>query len=298
MQVRQKTLERVFIMSLVEKERFRLLFSRAFRLVRKVSMLVIYKILHKPFLLRVEYHIVDHCNLNCKACAHFSSISPETYRDIAEFEKDIACLSSKVRIEEFRLMGGEPLLHPDIIKFFQISRKYLVNSKITLVSNCILLKKMPPAFWNAMREYNIWIEPTVYPPMKKDFDDIIRLIHENKIVIMYIPIADTFWAGLNRNGTNNADYSHKKCTQRMCHHLRNGRLYLCPTTCYIDYYNTYFRANIPKDIGVDIYKTPGGEIVKHVTTTKEVCKYCTNKVKVFDWNQSRRIISEWDGEPS
>lgn len=284
-------------MNLVEKECFRLKFSDFRRRVGKVGKYVIYdKILHKSFLLRVEYHVVDHCNLNCKACAHFSNISPETYRDITEFEKDIACLSSKVRIDEFRLMGGEPLLHPDIIKFFEISRKYLVNSKITLCSNCILLKKMTPEFWKAMREYNIGIEPTIYPPMKKKFNDVIRLIHENNIVIMHIHVADTFGGCLNRKGTGNANDSHTKCGERICHHLRDGRLYLCPHTCYMDYYNTYFSANIPRDTGVDIYKTPGNEMVKYVTTTKEVCKYCTSKHKVFDWEQSKCVESEWDGE--
>lgn len=283
-------------MNLVTKERFRLLFSRACGLVRKYGMLVIYKIQHKPYLFQVEYHVVDHCNLNCKACTHFSNISPETYRDIADFEKDIACLSSKVRIHEFRLMGGEPLLHPDIIKFLEIARKYLVHSKITLVSNCILLKKMPPEFWKAMRENNIILGPTFYPPMKKEFENIIRLLHENKVEIRYIHMADTFWARLNRKGTSNAAEAYKSCSDKICHHLRDGRLHLCPTACYVDYFNARFNADIPRDTGIDIEKASGDEIVKYVSTPKEACKYCTSKIKVLDWEQSKCIESEWDGE--
>lgn len=283
-------------MNLPVGEHFRMLFGRVRRLISRYGLFVIYKILHKPYLSHVEYHVVDHCNLNCKACAHFSNISPETYRDVTEFEKDIACLSSKVRLHEFRLMGGEPLLHSDIIKFLEISRKYLIHSEITLVSNCIMLKKMPPEFWKAMRECNIIIELSIYPPMREQFDDIIRLIRENDIEIKPIRPVNVFWAKMNREGTSNVDYAYKKCTHKVCHHLRNGRLYLCPTACYMDYYNTYFSANILRDKGIDIYKTSGDEIVKYVTTPKEVCRYCTVKVKSFDWEQSKRTENEWDGE--
>jgi molybdenum cofactor biosynthesis enzyme MoaA len=67
----------------------------------------------------VETHLVDHCNLNCKGCSHFASLVPgEVFTDIEIFKRDIARLSQIfIDVYEIRLMGGEPLLHPDIDTF-------------------------------------------------------------------------------------------------------------------------------------------------------------------------------------
>lgn len=33
----------------------------------------------KPSLDYVEFHLADHCNLNCRGCGHFSPIADETF---------------------------------------------------------------------------------------------------------------------------------------------------------------------------------------------------------------------------
>ena len=73
-----------------------------------------------------QIHIVDHCNLNCRGCYHFSSLSEESFLDIDEFEKDIQRLGTLFDgcMERILLLGGEPLLHPDINKFIITVRRY------------------------------------------------------------------------------------------------------------------------------------------------------------------------------
>ena len=36
-----------------------------------------------------EIHLVEHCNLKCKACDNYSSIAEEEYLDIENFENDM-----------------------------------------------------------------------------------------------------------------------------------------------------------------------------------------------------------------
>ena len=76
-------------------------------------------------LLRYEVHLTEHCNLNCKSCFHFSSRAEEEYLDVTEYEKDCKRLSELFGgvASDILLMGGEPLLHPDIEKFIEITRK-------------------------------------------------------------------------------------------------------------------------------------------------------------------------------
>ena len=41
----------------------------------------------------LEHHIVDHCNLNCVGCSHFSPISNPWFEDIEDFKRDFERLA-------------------------------------------------------------------------------------------------------------------------------------------------------------------------------------------------------------
>ena len=41
----------------------------------------------------VEIHLVEHCNLNCFGCNHFSQLANEGYTDINEYDKDMKQLA-------------------------------------------------------------------------------------------------------------------------------------------------------------------------------------------------------------
>ena len=62
----------------------------------------------------IEHHIVDHCNLNCAGCSHFSPLARPWIEDFETFKLDFKQLYNitKGDIHTIRLMGGEPLLHP------------------------------------------------------------------------------------------------------------------------------------------------------------------------------------------
>lgn len=86
---------------------------------------------------RIGIPIVEHCNLNCKGCLHFCNLNQEEfYYDCNEFECDVMRISELFDdIEVLRLYGGEPLLHPKIIKLLEIARRYLKKAKIEILTN-------------------------------------------------------------------------------------------------------------------------------------------------------------------
>ena len=90
----------------------------------------------------LETHLVDHCNLKCKGCGHFSSLSEKRYTDVDIFKRDLMRLSGLFdNISRIRLMGGEPLLHPDVLGFVKSSRLAFPNADIWVVTNGLLLHK-------------------------------------------------------------------------------------------------------------------------------------------------------------
>lgn len=264
------------------------------RLIALAKRFVAKYITKKPFLMHVEYHVVDHCNLNCKGCSHFSNVSPESFRKVEDFEREIACLASKVDLHELLILGGEPLLHSDLTSFLSVARKYYSKSRINLCTNGLLLSKMNDGFWDSMRENKIGIKLTIYPPVKKKSGDLIKLIRQQRVKLAHVFVADYFNVSRNRNGDSDPVEVHTHCPRRICHHLRDGRLYTCPDACYMDYFNSYFHQEIPKDPGIDIHENSGKDLERYVTTYKDMCRYCTAKLRFFKWVQSKKAVNEWD----
>jgi len=90
-------------------------------------------------------------------------------------------------------MGGEPLLHPNICEFLYIARKNFPKTDIRLVTNGLLLKKMPEHFWVALRLTNVKVDMSKYPPTNNEFDSYINLINENNVKVGDINDADKFF---------------------------------------------------------------------------------------------------------
>ena len=99
------------------------------------------------YLPRIEIHIAEHCNLNCKGCTHFSTIADAEFLPVTEFENEIKRISELTnKIGLINILGGEPLLNPDCTKYLKIARKYFPETEINLVSflaNTQSLREIP-----------------------------------------------------------------------------------------------------------------------------------------------------------
>ena len=91
--------------------------------------------------IRFIVDIVDHCNLNCKCCGHFSPLAQKSFLDKETFEKDICRLYELLNgnIHCLELMGGEALLHPQLEDFITIT-----GSSLTI--RCKLAHKLHAPF--------------------------------------------------------------------------------------------------------------------------------------------------------
>ncbi|MDR0858670.1 MAG: hypothetical protein LBN97_06550, partial [Oscillospiraceae bacterium] len=64
----------------------------------------------------IEINLVDHCNLNCQMCDHFSQLAPPFFLSADEFRRDMTRLAelSSNSVAAIKLIGGEPLLHKEV----------------------------------------------------------------------------------------------------------------------------------------------------------------------------------------
>ncbi|MDR0328557.1 MAG: hypothetical protein LBI05_09715 [Planctomycetaceae bacterium] len=97
--------------------------------IRKIAIDVVSHITPRARLRNFEVHLVEHCNLKCQCCNHYAPIAEERFLDMETFEKDFERMSllTGANVEFIRLLGGEPLLHPNLLQFFPIARRLFPN---------------------------------------------------------------------------------------------------------------------------------------------------------------------------
>jgi MoaA/NifB/PqqE/SkfB family radical SAM enzyme len=249
----------------------------------------------------VQIEIVDHCNLNCKGCNNFSSLAGERFLEPSAFERDMARLSELTKGSlTIHLYGGEPLLHPELLAFIDIARKYFPDTTLKIITNGILLKSQPEKFWQSCENNKVVILISSYP-INIDIEAIQQLAQK-----YCVPLEYTFNKsdGMSKFALDISGKQDYKQNHGLCHYagrcvsLRDGKIYACNTVSNVKHFNRYFNQNleITEDDYIDIYKAKNlDEIKNYLRHPIPFCRYCDlkNRDTRIKWAVSRQQIEEW-----
>lgn len=259
----------------------------------------------RPVLFHFEVPLTDHCSISCRGCTSFSALRPQRLADLGEFESDLrhmAALFSKVR--QIHLVGGEPLLHPQVRELCEITRTVFPKSRIYLKTNGTLVMRMSDEFWETLAKNRITLlcdsRPEGVPALE------IGLVGKQRRVRVE-------WASTEREylkipidprGGYEASVSFKDC-QGLNNRplLRDGHLYPC---AYIAYGNT-FREHFELP-GLQVYPTdwisireePDPEqVFAFLRSPVHWCSNCDLENRTWcEWGVSQDHASEWTTAPS
>jgi len=222
-------------------------------------------------------------------------------------ERDCARISelSGGRVNEVQLLGGEPLLHPQITAFINVVRKYFPQDPIKIVTNGLLLLKQQDDFWDSCRKNNIQITVTKYP-VNIDHDAIERHVRNKGVSFEFYGrtrnVPKTMQCvPLDLTGSQDPRDSFLKCNSaNRCIALDNGKIYTCSLIPYVKYFNEYFCKNlvVSENDYLDIYKVKTiDEILEFICKPMPFCRYCNRKGIIWDigYGVSKKDISEWTG---
>jgi hypothetical protein len=255
--------------------------------------------------LRVAMPLALHCNLDCKGCCTYSPLASEVFYGIDDFENDIKRLSELTNgeVDQLHLIGGEPLLHPQINECIALARKHIRKGSITVFTNGILLASQPDAFWQACADNNIIINVTRYP-IKINWKPINEKATKFSVATKWADFHGKKAKILRKfpidvSGQQNAKESHAMCLMaNRCPYLMNGKLYPCCVPLNIVFFNKAFNENleVSKHDYLDIHEVNNiAEIFRWLCKPTSFCRYCATTKMQFGikWERSKRERSEW-----
>lgn len=247
-----------------------------------------------------DVNIVEHCNLNCAHCGSFAPLAEEEYLDIDQYRKDMERLSylTDGEMHHIQILGGEPLLNPNICEYLRIARKNFPIGIIRIVTNGLLVNKMDEEFWNVCRENHIDIAATEYP-IKLDYAELRKYVESKGVTYTEYGLAVPWLKlGLTEKGDRNENHSFLKCQNaNNCCTVRNGKVYACARIDKIRHLNKYFdkKFMVSKKDYLDIYEVNSlEEIMEFLAKPSPFCKYCNPfNTKEVLWKQSCKEECEW-----
>lgn len=269
----------------------------------------------------VCFHLADNCNINCAGCDHFSPLSEPKLEEPGVWENLLARLQYLLpdRINSFSLLGGEPLLNPDILTFCYLTRLYFPKSHIILKTNGTLLYNKEESFYSKLSELDVILRITKYPSIKYDLKLPMHYCIKHEVKLSIKSRSEMFNLSISQTKSNNdssyynCDYSGRFandivnsnncdmiCDYPCSQIMSNGDFFYCTLPANIKECNRYFNTHFETEAGdrkdyINIFDIDNADsIIYGISHPMPFCKYCDNTDRpLIDWAKSNKCLREW-----
>lgn len=181
-----------------------------------------------------ELHVVEHCNLRCTACCNMSPYLAERTLAVAEIEAMCRTVAAHLDVDVFKIMGGEPLLHPHIAEVLRAVRRSGISQTVRLFTNGLLLHTMTDEFWAALDE--LTISNYTSAPVKPALLAAARAkAREFDVVLNVKPVAafSEVMRAEREHDPEQLQRNYDACWLRhRCMVVRNRQFYMCTRAAY------------------------------------------------------------------
>ena len=129
-------------------------------------------------------NVVEHCNLRCRSCSHLSPVLGKHFVDPDVLCSDLTALAGSYHAKVLKILGGEPLLHPNLLEVMMAARESQVADKLEIWTNGLLLPRMQRRVWEVVDSVRI----SLYPgrSLRQDqLDACVALARRNNVPLRY-----------------------------------------------------------------------------------------------------------------
>lgn len=183
----------------------------------------------------LEAHVVDHCNLTCAECCSLSPLLPPRFTTPEALARDLALASRVLAPAVFKLVGGEPLLHPELPELLRVARGSGIAPRVSLTTNGLRLGTMPDACWEQLDGLTVsrYPSPVLGPELVAEvehkaarFGVRLNWKQQDHFVTMSLP--------RRRDDEAETARIYARCWLReRCHLVHEGRLYTCTRPVHV-----------------------------------------------------------------
>ena len=277
----------------------RRVYAAAFAMSPRIGMYVRNRTLPwgHPTIAYLEFSLAEHCNMNCAGCLHYAPMAERRLANLESLRRDFARLSELFgNIRQIRIMGGEPLLHPQADEAVRIVRSAFPKSRLSVVTNGLrLLGGLDDGIVRllaAMHDADAAIDWTVYPPVAGRADEITSVCRMAG-VRLNVESKPEFLARVLPKGGAGIRRSFRWCRERFfCPLLDDGRIYTCAPARYAEYYNKAAGTKIPSERGIDIGAASAKDILYYLMCPAFACSFCAEGARSFEW-KANGTPSDW-----
>lgn len=250
----------------------------------------------------LEAKIVNHCNYNCRACGTFSNLADHSEYGIYEYERDIKKISQLfTKVVDFRLVGGEPLLSNEITDYIIITRKYLPQTDIRLVTNGYLLKDKDAHFFQTLKNHDIKVDISSYRNKdNKSKNKILSGVEKLKQIKVPYYINDIQYFSImfdTQQNNRNLTEVFNNCRDRMeCNNMYHGKIYPCARSFSVQNYDKKYDSSFYyPNVGINILQEnlTGKDVLQYLKKPIGLCRYCSDFPSFFEWREGKPSTYDW-----
>jgi hypothetical protein len=130
---------------------------------------------------KIEFYITNVCNLSCEGCNRFNNYNFSGWQRWSDLEPVYQRWSDYIEIDHMVLLGGEPLLNPEIIDWiYGLNRVFKTN--VQILSNGTRINKVA-GLYEALQVSGNWMGISWHNPETIDeFDREVRQFLQGDVV--------------------------------------------------------------------------------------------------------------------
>jgi organic radical activating enzyme len=177
----------------------------------------------------LEAHLVDHCNLRCANCCTLSPFLPKKAMPVEILARDLERAARALRPHVFKLTGGEPLLHPDIVSCLELAKAAAISEAIQVTTNGFLLRRAPPAFWELIDRLTLSLYSSA-PLPSREVEWIRKTCEESRVLLTIKDVERFAVMDVRTRWKSEAERAalYDACWLKVrCHLLYEGFFYKC-----------------------------------------------------------------------
>lgn len=235
----------------------------------------------------IEFWATKHCNLNCKGCSSCSPISEEWFLNVDSIERDLNRLKAlDIHIKNINILGGEPLLHPNIEDIIACVKKVYPRANLGLLTNGLLLLKKTKKFWEACVKHEVMLNVTCFPVMDDEWRGrIIKKIRGYKLQY-HITDKKRFNKILVLNNSEPIEDILEACGCNHAYNLYDGSVSRCTVPMVTETLNRYFGVEFLTDGRLDLYSSNAEQIMSFLSTPNKSCRNCSSRPVKVRWEKA------------